>query len=154
LVNDIVGSFAMPEEKTLTASMVNNYVKHGVIPKPISKKYTRDHIACLIVVCILKKVFSIPEITLLIRMHIAHLTTEQAFDTFAESLENSVALMLYGKTVNPIKEQAETIENGLLIERAVLTVSSKLFVQLNMATEAAKTTSKDSDTPKQKRKKA
>ena len=32
-----------PDEKLLTASMVNNYVKQGIIPAPKAKRYTATH---------------------------------------------------------------------------------------------------------------
>ena len=41
-------------DKPLTAAMVNNYVKHAHIPKPIKKKYNRVQIARLIVLTTLK----------------------------------------------------------------------------------------------------
>ncbi len=43
------------DEKLLTRSMVNNYVKLGVVPPPVRKRYSRPHIACLIMVCVLKQ---------------------------------------------------------------------------------------------------
>ena len=49
-------------DKSLTAAMVNNYVKHAHIPKPIKKKYNRIQIARLIVLTTLKPVFPIPDI--------------------------------------------------------------------------------------------
>ncbi|MGT2950650.1 hypothetical protein BU202_05815 [Streptococcus cuniculi] len=49
-------------EKPLTASMVNNYVKHGYLPKPIKKKYNRTHLARLIILSICKPIFPIAEI--------------------------------------------------------------------------------------------
>lgn len=42
------------DEKIITNSMINNYVKHGIVNPPVKKKYNRIHIAYFIVVCILK----------------------------------------------------------------------------------------------------
>lgn len=39
----------------LTASMINNYVKAGLIDKPLGKKYSRDSIAQLLMVSLLKQ---------------------------------------------------------------------------------------------------
>ena len=38
----------------ITASMVNNYVKLGVVPPPVKKRYSRAHLARLLEVCALK----------------------------------------------------------------------------------------------------
>ena len=40
----------------LTASMVSNYVKKGIIGHPIKKKYTREQLACLIYIVVSKTV--------------------------------------------------------------------------------------------------
>lgn len=52
-----------PEEKPLSASMVNNYVKHGALPAARGKRYGRDHLARLIFICLAKRAFSIARIT-------------------------------------------------------------------------------------------
>ena len=57
LVNQYLGFFVYDptEEKLLTPSMVNNYVKLRLIPAPIRKKYGRKHIALLLMVCAFKQ---------------------------------------------------------------------------------------------------
>ena len=47
------------EDKAITASIINNYVRMKVIPPPVKKKYSRVHIASLIMICILKQSLSI-----------------------------------------------------------------------------------------------
>ena len=57
LVNQYLGFFVYDpaEEKLLTPSMVNNYVKLRLIPAPVRKKYGRKHIALLLMVCTFKQ---------------------------------------------------------------------------------------------------
>ncbi len=62
LVNDYLSVFKMENEEIITKSMINNYVKEGMIPKPVNKKYNRYHLAYLIAITILKHVATIPEI--------------------------------------------------------------------------------------------
>ena len=47
----------LPKGET-TRSMVNNYVKSGLVPRPVGKKYDRDHLARLLMVCVLKQALS------------------------------------------------------------------------------------------------
>ena len=47
------------ENEAITKNMINNYVKMKIVPAPIKKKYAREHIAYLILVCMLKQVYSI-----------------------------------------------------------------------------------------------
>lgn len=61
-VNQVTQSTLGPNDKGLTASMVNNYVKYGHVAKPIKKKYNAAQVARLIVITSLKTVFEISEI--------------------------------------------------------------------------------------------
>ncbi len=49
-------------DKILTKTMINNYVKAGIIEKPVKKKYNRDHMAKMIMVYFLKNIISINDI--------------------------------------------------------------------------------------------
>lgn len=54
------------DEKLITPAMINNYVKNEIIPRPLNKKYTREHMAHLIAVLNLKNILSLLDITRLI----------------------------------------------------------------------------------------
>ena len=41
--------------KLINKAIINNYVKLGYIPAPVKKKYSKEHIAYLVVVCSLKR---------------------------------------------------------------------------------------------------
>ena len=45
----------MEGDRIFTPSMVNNYVKIGLVGRPISKKYGREQLAQLLMICILKQ---------------------------------------------------------------------------------------------------
>ncbi len=55
------------EDDGLTAAMVNNYTKSGLVPRAEGKKYNRDHLAYLTAICVLKRVMSTRDMDLLIR---------------------------------------------------------------------------------------
>ena len=52
--------------KLLTGSMVNNYVKAGLIARPVGKKYGRDQLAAVLMIVHLKGVLSMEMIRLLV----------------------------------------------------------------------------------------
>lgn len=56
----------LDEDKPVTPAMINNYVKMGLLPAPTKKRYNKDHLACLIMVCILKRSLSMSVIQKLI----------------------------------------------------------------------------------------
>lgn len=64
----------------LTPSMINNYVKSGLIPRPLGKKYYREHLALLMMIVSLKPAASMDDILRLTAPHkeksIEHLYNE------------------------------------------------------------------------------
>ena len=53
--------FFKEQQAPLSASMVNNYVKGGLLPRAIKKKYHRGHLARLSMISVLKQVISLKE---------------------------------------------------------------------------------------------
>ena len=50
------------DDKILTKTMINNYSKNHILPPPIKKKYSRDHMIMLIFIYYSKHVLSITDI--------------------------------------------------------------------------------------------
>jgi hypothetical protein len=48
----------MEGERVFTPAMVNNYVKFGLVSRPIDKKYGREQLAQLMMICVLKQAAS------------------------------------------------------------------------------------------------
>ena len=59
VLNDYPGMYAAGEDKTVTQAMINNYVKQKLIPPPVKKKYSRVHLALLMIICTLKQTLNI-----------------------------------------------------------------------------------------------
>lgn len=92
LVSQELEFMEVPGETLVTGSMVNNYVKQGVIPAPHKKRYTRRHVAALLFVCALKRVFSIAQVTTLAAMiWTSELGLESLYDRSCEALERALA---------------------------------------------------------------
>ena len=83
-----LGAFSVSGEPVLTPSMINNYVKNRVIPAPEKKKYGRDHLAKLLVVCLLKPTMEISAIAEIIEKSEKLYGTQKMLDTFAEKYED------------------------------------------------------------------
>jgi hypothetical protein len=50
------------EDKLLTKTMINNYTKNELLPPPIKKKYTKEHMFLLIFIYYFKNILSISDI--------------------------------------------------------------------------------------------
>lgn len=51
-----------PQDKVFTHTMINNYAKAGILPRPDKKRYGRRHLITLIYIFLLKQVLSIQDI--------------------------------------------------------------------------------------------
>lgn len=78
------------EEKALTATMVQNYVKWKILPRPEGKKYNRVHIAWCIAITLLKRVLTIPEIEKGGHLQIKLGDLPAAFNSFCDQVEFAI----------------------------------------------------------------
>ena len=77
----------------LTAAMVNNYTKGGLLPRADGKKYSREHLAYLTVICVLKQVLSTRDMHLLLDQELKDSgSVEAGYQTFCRSLDGSMTL--------------------------------------------------------------
>ena len=99
-VNKVCAPFISETDKGLTASMVNNYVKHGYLPKPDKKKYKRQQVARLIAITTLKTVFSIQEIAATLNLLQSQADSADLYNSFVDFLHEEK------KPLAPIIESA------------------------------------------------
>lgn len=117
------------EEKIMTKAMINNYVKHGIVQPPIKKKYTREHMVYLIVICFLKTVYSMNEIALLIQFQIKAYPIARAYNYFCDELE---ACLYATFTHQPIAHAKATNKDDFevaVLQSAIMSVVQKIYVQ-------------------------
>lgn len=113
-------------DKIITKTMINNYVKHNIIKPPVNKKYSKEHIAYLFVVFILKQVYSISEIKKLIDLAIKTSQSEQAYNKFCTELEEAVKLVFNGNTY---LEDISLTQEQYILRNVVQSFANKLYVQ-------------------------
>ena len=116
-------------EKILTPTMINNYVKQRIVPAPEDKKYNETHLAYFIMVCVLKQVFSMQEISYLIRMQMDSLSIESAYDYFCSEIEEAIkAVFITRDFLYESKMIADTKE-AAMIKSSVEAFAHKLYIQ-------------------------
>ena len=89
-VSEAVADFNRGDEPILTPSMVNNYVKNGVLNPPIKKKYNREHIAKLVVICIGKRMLPISHISDSISLMSRVFDIAEGYDVFCDEVEYEI----------------------------------------------------------------
>ncbi len=117
------------DQKGLTASMVNNYVKLGVIPPPVKKKYSRTHLACLVILCVLKPVLPISAVHQLIARELEQEAFPAFYDRFRTWFSNTTQSA--ATAIEEIKEDLPTaIYYAALRAQAEQTLAMMLLEQL------------------------
>lgn len=82
----------MEEGDALTAAMVNNYIKAGLLPRAEGKRYERKHLAYLTAICALKPVLSMKELAqLLSAVDNQHVVAEDWYAFFLSKLDGSLS---------------------------------------------------------------
>ncbi len=135
------------DEKLLTASMVNNYVKQRIIPAPASKRYRTEHVAMLMVICLMKRAFSMGDINSLLKVSAATHSLENAYDFFCEAVEESLRQLFCGQVDSlnlgvlqiekpsaiafalSVKPSAELSSERRLAISAATSVANKIYVE-------------------------
>ena len=55
------------EDKILTKTMINNYAKNNLLPPPVKKKYSKEHVLVMIFIYYFKNILSIKDIESLLK---------------------------------------------------------------------------------------
>lgn len=100
-----------PDDKILTKTMINNYAKNRVLPAPVKKKYSKDHLLMLTFIYYLKNVISINDIHTLLAPLCSRfgLSAQADADAASPSLEE-----LYRQVIALESAQTDTLEASLL----------------------------------------
>ena len=75
------------ESRLITPSIINNYVKLKIIPAPNKKKYNREHLAYLVMICILKQTLAISSIVKIIESNLESKTISELYNEFCNIYE-------------------------------------------------------------------
>ena len=93
------------EDRILTKTMINNYAKNDLIPPPVKKKYSKEHIIILIFIYYFKGILSIGDIQKLLSP-----ITEKYFKTDEEfDLEN-----IYREAISIEKAQLDGFKEDVI----------------------------------------
>lgn len=96
-----------PEDKVLTKTMINNYAKNNLLPPPVRKKYTKEHVLILIFIYYFKNILSIKDIEMLL-----HPLTEKYFhkeDAFNLTSIYEEVCSMEKADVEPLMEEMKSI---------------------------------------------
>ena len=114
------------KDNFITKTMINNYVKQGILKPPSNKKYNKSHIAKLIVICILKHVYSINDINSLIKLALETSGIELSYNKFCILLEKCISSTFKKEEFN---YEENWTEERYLLKYVIQSFANKLYVE-------------------------
>lgn len=133
LVNEVLSPLLPADEGgkkkdslPFTASMLNNYVKLRILSAPVKKQYTLEQVATAIVLCVLKQVYSISEISALISFALDSAELPKAYDRFCTLFEQILVCTREKKDYATVLAADDTL---YLLKNVLISCSAKFFVK-------------------------
>lgn len=97
-----------PEDKVLTKTMINNYAKNNLLPAPIKKKYSKEHMLMLIFIYYFKNVLSFNDIQQIFKPITSRYFTENPSEASSYTLED-----IYREVFSLEKTQMENLKQDV-----------------------------------------
>ena len=89
-----------PDDKILTKTMINNYTKNNLLPPPVKKKYSKDHMLMLVFIYYFKNLLSFSDIEELFRPITSKHFSGQTSRLSLEDIYNEVFTLEKGEMNN------------------------------------------------------
>lgn len=127
-----IGGFLDPlEGYSLTPSMISNYVKKGLIPSPVKKRYDRDRLAYLLFVAIGKSVLSLDALGDFMEIQKKTYALEQAYDYFCREYEKVLQFTFEIRDLMD-SDGEETSPEKRLCYTCVVAAVQKIYLEKNL----------------------
>ena len=117
------------DEKVITPTMLNHYVRQKIVSPPKDKKYNEKHLAYLSVVCLLKQVFSLQEICELINIQIESCPIDLAYNYFCEEVEQVIKAVFSTRDFSYPTSTGTTTNESEILRSTVMAVANKVFIK-------------------------
>ena len=105
----------LKDEQIITAATINNYVRTKIMPEPVKKKYYREHIAYLVMICTMKQILPIAVVSRIIPMNISEDEVKRIYDRYADRHKKTITYFLkqIRLVAGPILDHKEIIEESV-----------------------------------------
>ena len=104
----------LKDEQIITAATINNYVRTKIMPEPVKKKYYREHIAYLVMICTMKQILPIAVISKIIPTDISEDEVRDIYDRYSERHKKTIQYFLkqIRLVAGPILDHKDIIEES------------------------------------------
>ena len=134
-INDCLSPLMQAE---MTGSMISNYVKKGLIASPVRKQYSREQIAYLIYIAVVKSVLPMEDIRLMVSIQRNTYSSERAYDYFCRELVNVLEYVFERKS-ELTDAGTENTDEKIMLRNTIITVAHKVYLDKLFAALRAQT---------------
>lgn len=111
----------------LTASMISNYVKKGLISSPVKKLYSRDQIGQLMFIVMAKSVISLDNLYNFMRLQERTYATPRAYNYYCAEFEN-VLQYVFGLKDTLDSVGIDTSHEKEMMRYTIIAVANKIYL--------------------------
>jgi len=123
-INDCLSPLMQAE---MTGSMISNYVKKGLVASPVRKQYSREQIAYLMYIAVVKSVLSMEDIRLMVSIQQTTYTAEKAYNYFCKELKNVLEYVF--ERQSELKDAgSEQTDEKIMLRNTIITVAHKVYL--------------------------
>ncbi|MBR3796628.1 MAG: DUF1836 domain-containing protein [Clostridia bacterium] len=123
-----ISDYLAPVQETpVTGSMISNYVKKGLIAKPIHKQYNREQIAQLIFIATAKTVISMDDLHIVMAIQRSTYPSEIAYNYFRREFEQVLAYVFERENALDSVE-ADAADEKIMLHNIIITVAHKVYL--------------------------
>ena len=120
------------QDQPVTGSMISNYVKKGLIPKPVRKLYNREQIAQLIFIATVKTVMSMDDLHIALAVQRRTYPCEIAYNYFRREFEQILTCVFERKDAFG-SVGANAADEKIMLYNIVITAAHKVYLDKYVA---------------------
>ena len=122
------------DEKIVTPVAINNYVRMKIMPAPVKKKYSKIHIAYLIMICTLKQCLSISNVSKMIPNGLSEEEVKVIYDDYVMMHKRAALYFIdqVRKNARPVLDADDESENAvanLVASASAISTFSRLLTE-------------------------
>lgn len=115
------------QDTPVTGSMISNYVKKGLIAKPVRKQYGREQIAQLMFIAVAKNVLSMDDVHLMLTVQRQTYPSQKAYDYFRTELKYVLDCVVSRQSELSALDAGAT-DQKVMLRNTIIALAHKIYL--------------------------
>ena len=122
---------SLRQDDKLTAAMINNYTKDGLLPRANGKRYSQEHLAHLILISRLKQVLSVKDTGALLQSNKTNGSEKDVYAQFCNAVESVNQNLM--QSIETYGNHIATIAMRLAVESYICKIACEFLIDQGKA---------------------